>query len=74
MLGTASAIGLGLVAALALRRPFRGPDVVRAAMLLPYVAPIVAATFAWKTMLNPQFGVVNYWGTGCWAGTSRSPS
>ncbi len=32
-------------------------------MLLPYVAPIVAVTFAWTTMLNPQFGVVNYWGT-----------
>ena len=31
-------------------------------MLLPYVAPVVAATFAWTTMLNPQFGVVNYWG------------
>jgi len=32
-------------------------------MLLPYIAPVVAATFVWKTMLNPQFGVVNYWGT-----------
>jgi multiple sugar transport system permease protein len=63
VLGTAGAIGLGLVAALALRRPFRGRNLVRAAMLLPYVAPIVAATFAWKTMLNPQFGVANYWGT-----------
>ena len=31
-------------------------------MLLPYVAPVVAATFAWSTMLNPQFGIVNYWG------------
>ena len=46
---------------------------VRAAMLLPYVAPVVAATFVWSTMLNPQFGIVNYWGHGCWAGTSRSP-
>ncbi|HWM60110.1 MAG TPA: sugar ABC transporter permease [Pseudonocardia sp.] len=63
VLGTAGAIGLGLVAALALRRPFPGRNLVRAAMLLPYVAPIVAATFAWKTMLNPQFGVANYWGT-----------
>jgi multiple sugar transport system permease protein len=63
VLGTAGAIGLGLVAALALRRPFRGRNLVRAAMLLPYVTPIVAATFAWKTMLNPQFGVANYWGT-----------
>jgi len=63
VLGTGAAIGLGLVAALALRAPFRGRNVVRAAMLLPYVAPIVAVTFAWKTMLNPQFGVTNYWGT-----------
>jgi multiple sugar transport system permease protein len=22
----------------------------------------VAATFAWTTLLNPQFGIVNYWG------------
>ncbi len=60
--GTASAIGLGLVAALALRKAFRGRTFVRAVMLLPYVAPVVAATFAWSTMLNPQFGIVNYWG------------
>ena len=63
VLGTGAAIGLGLVAALALRAPFRGRNLVRAAMLLPYVAPILAVTFAWKTMLNPQFGVTNYWGT-----------
>jgi multiple sugar transport system permease protein len=61
--GTACAIGLGLVAALALRRPFRGRGFVRACMLLPYVAPVVAATFLWKTMLNPQFGIVNHYGT-----------
>lgn len=62
-LGTASAITIGLVAALALRAPFRGRGTVRAAMLLPYVAPVVAATFVWSTMLNPQFGLVNHWGT-----------
>jgi multiple sugar transport system permease protein len=61
--GTTCAIGLGLVAALALRRPFRGRGLVRACMLLPYVAPVVAATFLWKTMLNPQFGLVNHYGT-----------
>jgi multiple sugar transport system permease protein len=63
VLGTGLAIGVGLVAALALRRPFRGRNLVRAVLLLPYVAPIVAVTFAWSTMLNPQFGVVNFWGT-----------
>ena len=62
VLGTASAIGLGLVAALALRSAFRGRTFVRAAMLLPYVAPVVAVTYVWTTMLSPQFGVVNYWG------------
>jgi multiple sugar transport system permease protein len=61
--GTACAIGLGLVTALALRAPFRGRGLVRACMLLPYVAPVVAATFVWTTMLNPQFGVVNHYGT-----------
>ena len=62
VLGTAAAIGVGLLAALALRRPFRGRGLVRAALLLPYVAPVVAATFVWSTALNPQFGLVNHWG------------
>ncbi len=62
--GTAASIGLGLAAALALRRPFRGRGLVRASLLLPYVAPVVAATFVWGVMLNPQFGIVNEVGTG----------
>lgn len=61
--GTGLAIGVGLAAALALRRTFRGRNLVRGAMLLPYVAPIVAVTFVWRTMLDPQFGIVNFWGT-----------
>ncbi|WRH26320.1 ABC transporter permease subunit [Arthrobacter sp. JZ12] len=61
--GTGLAILFGLVAALALRKPFRGRTFVRAATLIPYVAPIVAVTFVWTTMLNPQFGIINVWGT-----------
>ncbi len=61
--GTAFAVGIGLVAALALRSPFRGRGIIRAALLLPYVAPVVAATFVWSTLLNPQFGFVNWLGT-----------
>lgn len=61
--GTALSIGLGLVAALALRRPFAGRTLARAAMLLPYVAPVVAVTFVWKIMLSPQYGILNHWGT-----------
>ncbi|MEU6205697.1 sugar ABC transporter permease [Micromonospora musae] len=59
---TAGSIALGLVAALVVRRPFRGRTLVRASMLLPYVAPVVAMTFVWQVMLDPQLGVVNHWG------------
>ena len=61
--GTALAIGIGLIAALALRKPFRGRGLIRASLLLPYVAPVVAATFVWSTLLNPQYGWVNWFGT-----------
>lgn len=61
--GTIGSIALGLVAALALRRPFRGRGAVRALMLLPYITPVVAATFVWTVALDPQYGVVNAWGT-----------
>ena len=63
ILGTGGALGLGLIAALALRRPFRGRTLIRVAILLPFVAPIVAVTFAWRSMLNPEYGVLNEWGT-----------
>ena len=61
--GTVGSIGLGLVAAVALRRSFRFRGAVRAMMLLPYVTPVVAATFVWTVALNPQYGIVNAWGT-----------
>jgi multiple sugar transport system permease protein len=61
--GTVSSIVIGLVAALALRGRFRGRTFVRASVLLPYVAPVVAVTFVWEAMLSPQFGIANNWGT-----------
>ncbi len=62
--GTAGSIVVGLAAALAVRGPFRGRTLVRASMLLPYVAPVVAMTFVWQVMLDPQLGIVNDWGRG----------
>jgi multiple sugar transport system permease protein len=59
---TLGSVVLGLIAALALRKPFRGRGLLRAAMLLPYVAPVVAVTFVWEVALSPQYGVVNDWG------------
>lgn len=60
---TLGSVAVGLLAALVFRRAFPGRGVFRAIMLLPYVAPVVAVTFVWATMLNPQFGIVNYYGT-----------
>ncbi|MBB4935205.1 multiple sugar transport system permease protein [Lipingzhangella halophila] len=59
---TAGSIALGLVAALALRRPFRGRSLLRGSMLLPFVAPVVAMAFVWEVMLSPEYGIVNEWG------------
>ena len=59
VVGTGLSIGLGLVAALVVRQPFKGRTLVRASMLLPYVAPVVAVTFVWQIMLNPELGIVN---------------
>jgi multiple sugar transport system permease protein len=61
--GTIGSIAVGLVAALVVRRPFRGRAIVRGAMLLPYIAPVVAVTFVWEVMLSPQFGITNQIGT-----------
>jgi multiple sugar transport system permease protein len=61
---------LGVVAALAVRKPFRGRTLVRATFLLPYVAPVVAVTFVWRIMLNPEFGIVNELGQR-WLGWSE---
>ncbi len=63
VLGTAGAIVLGLVAALLVRRPFRGRGLVRGVLLLPWVAPVVAITFVWQILLSPQLGFVNAVGT-----------
>ncbi|RZQ63837.1 carbohydrate ABC transporter permease [Amycolatopsis suaedae] len=60
--GTVLSLALGLAAALALRRSFRGRGLLRGAMLLPYVAPVVAVAFVWEVMLSPQYGILNEWG------------
>lgn len=61
--GTAGSVVAGLAAALALRSQFRGRFLVRGILLLPYVAPVVAATYVWQVMLNPAVGLVGEIGT-----------
>jgi multiple sugar transport system permease protein len=59
---TVLSVAIGLAAALALRRSFRGRTYIRAVLLLPYIAPVVAVTFVWRIMLHPDFGIINSWG------------
>ena len=61
VLGTSLSILLGLWAALTVRHAFPGRSMVRGLILFPYVVPVVAAAFLWRTMLNPQIGIVNAW-------------
>ena len=59
--GAGLATLVGLWAALTLHRPFVGRSLVRALIFVPYVIPLIAATFLWRTILAPQYGTANAW-------------
>ena len=59
--GTVPSLFMGVWAALVVKKAFIGRSLVRGLMLFPYVAPVIAVTFLWRIMLNPQFGIVNEW-------------
>ncbi|MGH3403039.1 MAG: carbohydrate ABC transporter permease [Streptosporangiaceae bacterium] len=52
--------GAGLALALALNKPFRGRGVVRAAVFVPWAVPTVVSAELWRTIFDPQSGLVNY--------------
>lgn len=54
------ALGLGLVAALAMNRPFRGRSVLRATVTIPWAIPQVAIALVFSWIFNNQYGVANY--------------
>ena len=49
---------LGLGAALALHREFRGRGVLRAILLIPWVVSAVAASYVWRWLYHSDFGVI----------------
>lgn len=59
LIGVPAQIALGLGIALLLQRITRLQGLLRAVYFLPYITPIVAATWVWQWMLSPQFGPVN---------------
>ncbi|HEY5230384.1 MAG TPA: sugar ABC transporter permease [Galbitalea sp.] len=51
--------GLGMSAAVALQRTFRGRAVFRTLFLIPYAVPMYAGIIAWKFIFQQQTGVLN---------------
>ncbi|WP_114856621.1 carbohydrate ABC transporter permease [Brachybacterium sp. YJGR34] len=52
--------GLGMAAAVALQRPFRGRGVFRTLFLIPYALPLYASVITWNFMLQRDTGAVNH--------------
>jgi multiple sugar transport system permease protein len=50
--------GLGM--ALVMNQKFRGRNLVRASLLLPFIVPTALSTVAWMWILDPTFSVVNW--------------
>jgi multiple sugar transport system permease protein len=50
----------GLALALIINQSFRTKNLIRAALLLPFIVPTVLSTVAWMWMLDPAFSVVNW--------------
>ena len=58
--GSLLSIALGLAAALLVNAEFRGRALARGLFISPYIAPVVAVTFTWGFILDPQLGVLNW--------------
>jgi multiple sugar transport system permease protein len=50
----------GLAMALVINQRFRGRNLARAFLLLPFIVPTVLSTVAWMWILDPTFSVINW--------------
>jgi multiple sugar transport system permease protein len=50
----------GLAMALVINQQFRGRNIARAFLLLPFIVPTVLSTVAWMWIFDPTFSVVNW--------------
>ncbi len=53
-------LGGGLAMALVMNQHFRGKNLVRASLLLPFIVPTALSTIAWMWILDPTFSVINW--------------
>src|SRR5258705_3293598 len=50
----------GLAMALVMNQRFRGRNLARAFLLLPFIVPTILSTLAWMWILDPTFSVINW--------------
>src|SRR5919201_4952721 len=50
----------GMAMALVINQSFRGRNLARAFLLLPFIVPTVLSTVAWMWILDPTFSVINW--------------
>ena len=53
-------LGGGLVMALVMDQSFRGKNMARAFLLLPFIVPTALSTIAWMWIFDPTFSVINW--------------
>ena len=51
---------LGLILALLMNQAFRGRNLIRAALLLPYIIPTALSTLAWLWILDSTYGIMSW--------------
>lgn len=64
VLWTAGTVGgqllIGIIGALLLHEVTRCKGLIRALVMLPFFIPTISVTLAWRWLLNPNFGLINY--------------
>ena len=50
----------GMAMALVMNHSFRGKNLARAFLLLPFIVPTVLSTIAWMWILDPTFSIINW--------------
>jgi multiple sugar transport system permease protein len=61
ILSVAGEYVFGLITALALNQNIRCRALFRGIIIIPWVVPIVIAGMTWTWMLDPSYGIINYW-------------
>lgn len=61
IISTLPLVGLGLLIALGLNKPFRGKTVARGLFFFPYLLTVSVVATIWRWILQEHFGLLNYY-------------